>query len=233
MKHTTRTYVALAVVFLLSVAATSLLPIGDAFRDIAATPAVMALIVALWQIFRDQASFEKNQQLQRQQQIFSLGTTSHMANLAFDKHVEFCEKYMYEIHETVNTLFREGPTDKAFEHVGHFVELQRQYAAWIPKDVAIALDPFVRAVNKIAALSGLETSLGSSDPKGRANAIEEMYKVFYEVMQINDPKNVNGNSDVAIEEVKERVRAILGIEQLTRMRRKLVQQALDSLENES
>lgn len=233
MKHTTRTYIALTAVFLLSAAATLFLPIDETFKGIASTPAVAALIVALWQIFRDQASFEKNQQLQRQQQIFSLGTTSHMANLAFDKHVEFCEKYMYEIHEAVKTLFREGPTRKAFEHVGRFVELQRHYAAWISKDIAIALDPFERAVNKIAALSGLERALGSSDPKGRANAIEEMYKVFHEVMQIDNPKNIVGDSDIAVEEVKERVRSILGIEQLTRMRRKLVQQALDSLERDT
>lgn len=233
MKRATVTYIGLGVVFLLSVATAWLLPMDDALKGIAFTPAMGAMIFALWQIFRDQASFEKNQQLQRQQQIFSLGTTSHMANVAFDKHVEFCEKYMYEIHETVKTLFHKGPTSKAFEHVGRFVELQREFAAWIPKDVALALDPFERAVNKIAALSGLEASLGSSDPNGRAKAIEEMYEIFREVMHIDNPTNINGNSEIAVEEVKERVRAILGIEQLTRIRRKLVKQALDSLESET
>jgi hypothetical protein len=28
-----------------------------------------------------------------------------MANVAFDKHSEFCEKYMKEVHETLKTLF--------------------------------------------------------------------------------------------------------------------------------
>ena len=33
------------------------------------------------------------------QQLFDLGVTSHMANVAFDKHVEFSEKYISTMQE--------------------------------------------------------------------------------------------------------------------------------------
>lgn len=232
MKHTTRTYIGLGIVFALSMTTTFILPVEEALKGIASLPAIGAMIVAVYQIFRDQASFEKDQRLQRQQQIFSLGTTSHMANMAFDKHVDFCEQYMKEVHETVVTLFREGPTEKAFKHVARFVELQRQYAAWIPKDVALALEPFENALNKISALSHLVEALRGTGDQDRSKAITEMYSVFREVMHIDKPENIKVNSEIAVEEVKERIRSILGIDQLTKMRRKLVQQALESLEND-
>lgn len=122
MKQTIRTYIGLSIVFALSVVITLLLPVEEVFKGITALPAVGTMIGAVYQIFRDQASFERNKKLQHQQQIFNLATTSHMANMVFDKHVEFCEKYMMEVHETVRTLFREGPTKEASTHVAKFVD---------------------------------------------------------------------------------------------------------------
>jgi hypothetical protein len=187
------------------------------------------LVVALLQLVRDDAAFQKQQFLQRQQESFSLGTTSHMANLAFDKHVEFCEKYMAEVHGTVATLFREGPTKEALQHVWRFAELKREYTAWLPCDVILGLDPFESAVNRIGALSHLESGLRGSDQPGRVKAIHEMYNVFREVMQIDTKSPVEDQPAVAVEVVKERIRAVLGIEELTKLRRQLIRRALTTL----
>ena len=226
MKRDFCTYVALLLVFLLSAGLTWLLPAVALLREIAVIPAVGALLAAVFQILRDQAAFERQQLSQQQQQAFSLGATSHMANVAFDKHAEFCEKYVAEVHSTVETLFREGPTDKALKHVWNFAELRRHYAAWLPRDVVEGLDPFEKAVNRIGALSYLVDALRGTADLGRQPAIAEMYDVFREVLEIPGDTPAERRPHVAIEAVKEQVRAILGIEHLTNLRRRLVQQAL-------
>lgn len=111
--------------------------------------------------------------------------------------------------------------------------IQREYAAWIPKDVALALDPFENAINKISARSYLVSALRGTGEQGQLEAINEMYSIFREVIQVGEPEDMKGNSEIAVEEVKERIRSILGIDQLTRMRRKLIQQALNSIEEDA
>ncbi len=229
MKSTVWIYVGLTVVFILSVGTSLVFPVESVLGKVASLPAIGALIVALFQFIRDQAAFDKQQFLQRQQESFTLGTTSHMANVAFDKHVEFCEKYMSEVHGTVATLFRQGPTQDALQHARRFAELKNEFAAWLPRDVVLDLEPFENAVNKIGALSDLVDALQGSDQPGRPTAIQEMYDIFREVMQIGENVPIEKQPETAVEVVKEHVRAMLGIEELTKLRRKLVKRALSSL----
>ena len=124
MKYSRGIYIGLAVVFFASFAAAYLLPIGQLLKTIMATPAAVALVAAVYQILKDQAEFERITFLQRQQQIFNLGATSHMANLAFDKHAEFCEKYMSEVHQIVTDLrVRSSNADAINEHFMNLREL--------------------------------------------------------------------------------------------------------------
>ena len=131
MKYRPSIYLVLLLVFLGSAGITMVLPAYGLLQAISAVPALGALFAALFQVFRDQAAFERQLLLQQQQQAFSLGAASHMASKAFDKHSEFCEKYMAEVHLTVGTLFREGPTQKALDHASNLVRLKSQYSAWL------------------------------------------------------------------------------------------------------
>jgi hypothetical protein len=223
MKLSWKSYIALAVVFFLSLMMTLILP-SDIFKGLAAMPATGALLYALYQIFRDQAAFEKQKYLQRQQQIFNLGSTSHMANVAFDKHVEFCEHYMEEVHNTINTLFQEGPTTKALDHSRNLFNMKRRYAAWIPQDVALTLEPFEKAISEIGTGSRLRNMQTGPDT---LNLTEKTWGTLNKIMD----KNLNAeHREVAVEEQKQRIRAILGIEELTKMRTMLVKEALSFLE---
>ncbi len=158
-----------------------------------------------------------------------------MANVAFDKHVEFCEKYMNEVHRTISTLFAHGPSDKVDSNLGKLISIKRKYAAWISEDITEQLEPFEKAINEICALSGLASSLTKSgnaeDQKARKNAIKKMYKIFREIMNLRNDPEVVENSEIAVEIVKKKVRSILGIEELTRLRKILVNRALRSIEN--
>ena len=45
---------------------------------------------------------------------FTVGAASHMANVAFDKHVQFCEAYSGEMFSALTTLFARGPHAEAW-----------------------------------------------------------------------------------------------------------------------
>ncbi len=233
MNQTTKTYLGLGVVVALSFLTAKALPTTEILKGIAATPGVAALIAAVYQLLRDQASFERSRYLQRQQQVFNFASTSHMANVAFDKHVEFCEKYMEEVHSTVTTFFQHGPTSKAMDHAENFLEIKKRYSAWLPKEISLRLEPFEKAVRQIGASHHLVEALGAQDEDGRRKAIDEMYGTFKQVMQLKGYKYSPEQKEVAIEEVKERVRSILGIEELTEMRKLLMGEALAFLKTDA
>lgn len=81
-----------------------------------------------------------------------------MANVTFDKHIEFCEMYMEEVHKTVSTLFRDGPTEVALSHAGRFNDLRQDYAAWITNDINEQLFPFEQALRELGSAKGFINS---------------------------------------------------------------------------
>lgn len=81
-------------------------------KGIIASPVAGSLFAALYQIFRDQAAFEKQKYFELRKRVFDIGATSHMANTLFDKHVIFCEKYIEELYKTLLTLFKKDQQKK-------------------------------------------------------------------------------------------------------------------------
>jgi len=218
-------YAVLAAVFVGSAVLALALPAETALREISAIPALGALFAAIFQVFRDQAAHERQLLLQAQQQAFSLGAASRMATLAFEKHAEFCEKYVAEVNLTIYTLVREGPTLRALDHASNLVRLKAEYTAWLTKDIHKGLEPFEAALREIGALSGLVDDLrGTGDP-ARPDAVRKMYAVFKRLMQLTEIDDAT-SADATVEAVQARLRAILGIEELTLLRQRLVAQAV-------
>lgn len=86
MRFTKKVYLACAVVMLLSLILALLFPTREILQSILATPGAAALVLALWQLLRDEASFAKERLLKQEERIHALGVSSHMAEVAFDKH---------------------------------------------------------------------------------------------------------------------------------------------------
>lgn len=213
-------YISLAIVFGASIASSAFLPISDMVSGMIAVPGVAALMGALFQVGRDAAAFEKQRTLQTDQQVFAIGASSHMSTVAFDKQVEFCESYMSEVDETIGILFREGPTEEATNCAGRLFSLRRKYAAWIPRSVALELDPFEEAIMKIGAKTHLVEALRGEERAARDKAIDESYNVFTNVLGLKkmNEEAPDHREEIAVENVKERVRGILGINELFEIR---------------
>ena len=221
-------WIGLLIIGAVSVFVTFFAPVSEIYKGVALIPGVGALLAALFQLARDEAAHTKRLDLQNRQNIFTLGATSHMANLVFDKHVEFSERYLAEVHELVVTLTREGPTKEALDHAGKLYDLRIEYTAWITDVIEEKLIPFETAVRRIGANSGFIDALSKSGDREtpRQDAIKEMYDIFRNLMDIGDSEVKD--EDATVRAVKRRVREILQVDELVSIREHLVSSASDA-----
>jgi hypothetical protein len=231
-------YIYLGVVFLLSFFGAIFLPINEIFKGIFATPALLAMIGALFQLVRDNTAYESKLDLQRKQQIFNLGATSHMANVTFDKHVEFCEKYMEEVEETIVTLYRERSTKDALLHAGNLYKLRKKYSAWLNEDIGVQLSPFEDVLRKIGADERfIDKTINSpkfaEKRQERMNFIDQaLSKVLgMEYIEPTDKYEEEMKKYLSEEEVKKKIRKILDIEDLVSLRKGLIKEACTYIKN--
>lgn len=221
------TYASLFVIFCLSFIAASYFPMNDVLKGIASTPAIAALVAAVYQALKDHAVYQKQSELQENDQNFFLGVTSHMAKVAFDKHVEFCEKYMSEVHETISTLFQEGPTERAITHSTNFHRLRVQYATWVTEEISEKLKPFEDTLFRIGSNTKLWKSVRDQEVGG--NAYKEAEDSWDAVLGRIIDKEKQQDENIAVEFVKNKIRDILGVQQLTKLRGLLIKKAIKSI----
>lgn len=229
MKHNKLTYIILLAIFVASLAVAFLLPIGAVFKGIFASPAILALITALFQLMRDQASFEKQLEIQANQLKFNLGATSHMANTAFDKHIEFCEAYMRELQNTFYNLFAKGDTEEALEYARNLFLIREKYAIWLTKLINERLEAYEKLLRKLGASAHFieVTRESPNQSQQRSLHIESNYELFSKLMGTTSDEN-DIDYDKAIEGAKIKIKDILGIEALTQLRTELIQHAIEN-----
>ncbi len=135
---------------------TSLVQLGALGRAIAPLPAILSLLGALYQLSRDEAQHTKRLAVQRDQQFFDLGITSHMADVAFDKHVAFCEEYVAELHVTLQTMWREAESKLVIDHTNNLIAIRRKHAVRLTSEIEKQLDPIDLALRKLGSTAWLK-----------------------------------------------------------------------------
>jgi hypothetical protein len=98
---------------------------------------------------RDQLQFATQMTLKQRDHFFNLSVTSHMATVAFDKHVAFCEEYVAQAYSAVKELFRDGPSQNAMKVAHDLGTIRQRYAPWVTADILKNLKPFEDAIFRI------------------------------------------------------------------------------------
>lgn len=231
MKLSWKALLALAVVFVTSLVIATVLSASEVVRAIAVAPGVAALIGAVFVILRDHAAHERMLALRRDDQQFQVGAMSHMSAVVFDKHVAFCEEYMAEVNRTIETLVREHANVDAVGHANALYMLRMRNATWVTAAMSARLSGFEDAVRKMGAQAHfINTTAG--DPRyaeQRAAAIDFVFKEFERIMPQLFSKS--GEEGVSVESIQQRVRTMLGIEELVELRTKLVARAYAALKD--
>ena len=227
MPQTQRTYLAIAAIFTASLAFYYWNPGSEAIQFLAGIPLISSLVAALVQVLRDQAAHERAMLILAAQNRFSLGASSHMANVAFDKHVQFSEEYAFEVHQALTTLVREGPTPEVLGHTSALYTLQQKYAVWLTSKIERDLETFESALRRMGANAGyVRQAPGAQDRQQRLDA---MYRTFAEVMGFGEWQGEQLTDNLAVSMMIRRLRAILGTEELTEIRGAIVSKTVAEL----
>jgi len=201
------------------------LPTTEIMKGAIATPGILGLLFILYQLMRDEAAFERNLRIQSQQQSFGLGATSHMANKVFDKHVEFCEKYLAEVNDIANKLFRVGPTKEAVYFANGLYTLKIEYSTWLTDDISDSLFPFEQALREFGATNGfIESTINVERyAEQRQKKIPQVHNDFSKILNLSNDKNPD--PDMAVQSVVRKARSILDLDELVWLRKQIIIQA--------
>jgi hypothetical protein len=135
----------------------------------------------------------QSQELLDTQNAFSIGVTSHMATVAFDKHVEFCEKYHKEVYRRLQAFVQDRVTQGPLD-VASFFRLRQEWALWLTNEIDSELERFERRVMQ----------LGGDAPDVDANGERR------------------GSDEASIKRAIAFLREVLQTEELTALRNELV-----------
>ena len=218
MRLSWKTYCLLAAVWAGSAAMTLILRSTGAWQVLVATPSVLALIGVLYQLLRDEATHVKTLAVQRDQQRFALGITSHMADVAFDKHVALCEDFARELFETMQALMNNAlDHEGARRHADALGDTIRNYAIWITPELQGQLEEFENAVRKIAA----QALLAVEHPQ-----LGDRQKPLEMLLELIDPGAPYGSPpkrELLYRKIIDHTRQVLGVQELTQLRRSILQ----------
>jgi len=216
-------YIAYTAIFIVSILLAIFLPIGEIFKDIMAIPVAAALLAILYQLYKDQRVHEHNIEIQNKQQDFALSVASHMADVTYDKHVMFCEEYTNRVQEGFQELLRDGVSKNSIKIGGDLIRIRQKHSPWLTKEIEIALNPFEQTLIKIGAKNDLINVLPIGEQ--RTKIIDDVYRSFGLILGHEKPLNEE-ETGLAINEVIEKIRDILGINILTELRLKTAELAL-------
>jgi hypothetical protein len=203
-----------------------LLPVAPLMQGMIATPGVAALFGAVWLILRDHSEYIKKLDIQKRAQDFDLAVASHMANQVFDKHSSFCEEYVAKITEGVRDLFRKGPNKDAIIIATDLGNIRLKHTTWLTKDVDERLAKVEAVFREIGANEHLLDSL----PVGpdRTKVVGQVYSKFGTLLGLSKAMGLSNDDEkeIAIAEIIGSLRDLLGITELTNLRKAVVKAAV-------
>lgn len=203
------------------------LPVNDETKTMFSLPGIAGLFSILVQGWRDQISHERALELQKKQHDFDLAIASHMANVVFDKQVEFTEQYSSKLYTIVRELFQEGPSDKASIYERDLRDIRIRFSPWISKDLNEKLIPYEFALGKIGNLGILERATRKTVE--HSDYVYQMFETFKEFIGLPEKEFPKESRDAA-NAVLEHLKDVLNIFDLEMLRRSAIRLAMSNPE---
>jgi hypothetical protein len=161
---------------------------------------------------------------------FTLGISSRMANVAFDKHVEFCEAYALVAFKALGDIFRDGATVDAVDHGRSLFAVRRAHAVWITQEIDEKLQKFEDLFMEMGASAGYVQDIqGSGEASQRQEHIDRMYKHLMTLTGGREWKAEELDGEKAVMATIRWLRGVLGTEELNAVRRAFVKRAMTEL----
>ena len=198
-----------------------------AVQALISLPGSAGLVIALWEILKSNIEHQHRLEEQNSENAFILSATSHMAQKAFDKHVDFCEEYLTKVDEGLTIFMREGPTEKALEISSTLYSIRRKFVLWETNEVSHLLNKFEQALRNIGADEWYLKHLPVGEK--RSEVVNRIYATFTDVTHLKSLPN-DPTPEIAISHIISGLRNHLGISQLTALRKFYLSEAAKRIE---
>lgn len=225
---------------------------NELVRRVAETPAVVGLVTALAKILTDanertqvraetrrredredelrRHEVERAKLTQQLEHAFAIGSSSHMANVAFDKHVQFCEDYAKELRATLSTLWRNGPTEEVLPHASALVGIREAQALWLTPEIDGQLEEIEKALRAVGSGDHRIRIDNSLAGEARQEQIRMIFQIFFKLVGLQVPEELQIHAafteKVAVHNVIRGLGRVLGVDELTRLRLGILRNAV-------
>jgi len=148
-----------------------------------AGPAAVGLSKFLSDRSIERQKAQQSRELLETQNAFSVGATSHMATIAFDKHIGFCEEYVQEMSKALHTLIQGGKMEKPLD-TRRFARIRRKWALWLTREIENELDRFERDIAQIGGAAQVLDANGA--PVSNEGSIKTVIAYLREVLRTEE-----------------------------------------------
>jgi hypothetical protein len=217
-------YVVAILVFVASAWSASNITVDNLSKALFAVPGATALFSIVYKFWKDERAHERQVEIQARQQEFAFLPASHMASVAYDKHVKFCEEYLEAVNKAVFDLWVEGPNVKALGHANSLRDIRDRHTAWLTREIEEKLFPIEAALRKIGAGSHVLPLVQPGSE--RSKIVDDVYGAFG---KITESGKENQGSTAAVASITDSLRELLGIKELTELRTEVTKLARDRL----
>ena len=213
--HKRNTYIVLLIIAILSLTALIFADSSETMKMLTSSTFVGSLLIAIFQIIRDDKKFIEESIFQERQHTFNLAATSHMSEVVFDKHVQFSEEYVEEMNKILSILTSVGRKVEDPTIVFALGAVRVKYRLWVSKKMTEMLIDFERSINSIIGNSELIEYSSDMDKDKRKRLIDETYDKLKEILGL---KGEGTGNELVISHLQD----ILGISKLTTLRDNLL-----------
>ena len=225
MKFSWPFYAAVSLIGILSFFAGKWLP-TEFLQNLSGVPRVGALAAALFRLIRDQLKHEDDVRLQSHQQHFDVGITSHMANIAFDRHVQFCEEYIKALQVGMTEMWENGPSPQCITFWNQLANIRLSFRTWIVFADDSPVMKFEKALREVGGIAILHKDMEQGE--ARAQKIKEMYDIFEQIADLpTKPSDTYGT--LAAGRIMDYLQDSLGAKELAQLRSTLIKDAIKNL----
>ncbi|MGY6240101.1 hypothetical protein ACW910_21700 (plasmid) [Burkholderia ambifaria] len=154
---------------------------------------------------------------------------SHMAIVAFDRYVQFCEEYTTQFREAIAGIIQTGPHENAITYSGELLRLRTRWALWVTDDVNTRLERFEKVLRQMGSDAHLSSPELAASVPNQSELINRMYKAFSDLLALGNWNGEEADKDIAIATMVSHLKETLGIEQFGMLRQLTLKNATGDL----
>lgn len=107
-----------------------------------------SLAAGLINFLIERTKARQSRELLDTQNAFSVGATSHMATVAFDNYICFCQDYVDEVSKALEALILDASAQEPLD-VRSFSRIRRKWTLWLTNEIDGELEQFERRVTQL------------------------------------------------------------------------------------